>query len=193
MKPNPLGSRGFVLEQAFFNKLQEEQLARIRAESNRREERRALGAALEIEDESLLDALLDLGVTADTASAFEALPLVEVAWADGDVESQERWRVLTLATAFGLELGRSAQAQLELWLTHRPEPELFEAWYRFASGGLAGPAAASRARRVLEGAVEVAKAGGGVFGLWTVSTSERSAIDRIGRALGSPSPRPDLN
>jgi len=193
MKPNPLGSRGYALEQAFFNKLQEEQLARIRAASRRDEERRELGAELEIEDESLLDSLLDLGVTAGTAAAFEALPLVEVAWADGDVDSQERWRVLTLVTAFGLELGRCAHAQLELWLTRRPEQELFDAWYRFATGGLAGLAAASRARRVLEGAVEVAKAAGGVLGFWTVSSSERSAIDRIARALVSPSPHPDLN
>ena len=193
MRANPIGSRGYLLEQAFFNKLQEEQLERIRVENRRDEERRELGAELEIEDGSLLDSLLDRGVTAATAAAFEALPLVEVAWADGDVDSQERWRILTLATAFGLELGRPAHAQLELWLTRRPEQELFDAWYRFATGGLAGPAAASRARRVLEGAVEVAEAAGGVLGLWTVSSSERSAIDRIGRALDSPSPHPDLN
>jgi tellurite resistance protein len=131
-----------------------------------------------------VDALLALGITPDTAPAFEALPLVEVAWSDGSVDSEERWRVLASATAFGLELGRPAHAQLELWLEERPAQALFDAWYEFAAQALVGPCAAPRARRVIEAAHEVAVAAGGIFGVGAVSRPERAVVRRIRETLG---------
>jgi hypothetical protein len=88
----------------------------------------------------------------------------------------------------GLELGRPAHAQLELWLKRRPEKELLEAWYEFAGSGLANRASASRARRIIEGSLEVARVAGGVLGFRPVSSSERAAIDRIRQVLGDPAP-----
>ena len=193
MKPNPLAGRGYALEEAYFSKLQTQQLGRIREESRREEIRRELGAELGISDARFLDTLLELGITSETAAAFESLPLVEVAWADGEIDSQERWRVLALAIAFGLDLGRPAHAQLELWLRQRPEEELFEAWHEFAAIGLGRPKPAARVRGVLEGAIEVANASGGVLGFWTVSGSERAAIDRIRGALGENRPSAEPN
>jgi tellurite resistance protein len=188
MKPNPLSERGYALEEAYFSKLQTEQLARMREESHREKLRRKLAAELGIEEDRFLDALLELGITPDIAAAFESLPLVEVAWADGEIDSQERRRVLALATTFGLDLGRPAHAQLELWLRHKPEKELFEAWYEFAAIVSASPGSAAGVRRVLEGALEVASASGGVLGFWTVCSSERAAIDRIRGTLGDTRP-----
>jgi hypothetical protein len=184
MKPNPLSGRGYALEEAYFSKLQSRQLVRIREESRREELRRALGDELGIEDACFLDSLIELGITPETAAAFESLPLVEVAWADGEIDSQERRQVLDLATAFGLDSGRPARAQLELWLTREPEADLYEAWYEFAAIGLVGSGPAARVRRVLEGALEVANASGGLLGFWTVSGSEHAAIDRIRGAIG---------
>jgi tellurite resistance protein len=193
MKPNPLSGRGYALEEAYFSKLQTQQLARIREESRREELRGALGAELGIADACFLDSLLELGITPETADAFESLPLVEVAWADGEIDSQERQRVLDLATAFGLDFGRPAHAQLELWLRRKPEDELFEAWYEFAAIGLAGPNPAASVRRVLESALEVANASGGALGFCTVSGSEHAAIERIRGALGGTRPSAETN
>jgi tellurite resistance protein len=165
----------------------------LREESKREEMRRELGAELGIKDARFLDGLLDLGIRSETAAAFESLPLLEVAWADGEIDSQERWRVLSLVAAFGLELGRPAHAQLELWLRQKPEEKLFEAWYEFAAIGLVGPGPAARVRRVLEGALEVANASGGALGFWTVSGAERAALDRIRGALGQTPPPVKLN
>jgi tellurite resistance protein len=146
--------------------------------------RAELAAELAIENHALLEALIELGITPETAPAFEALPLVEVAWADGDVAAEERWRVLAGATAFGLELGRPAHAQLELWLARRPPQELLDAWHVFAALGPKVRRADPRARRVLKEAHEVAAAAGGLFGLGSVSGSERTAVARICEALG---------
>lgn len=187
METNPLRTRGIALEEVYIRQVEAERLRRSRAENGRRALRAELGAELELEPEEdalLLDELIEQGISADTAPAFEALPLVEVAWADGDIDAEERWRVLGVATAFGLELGRPAHAQLELWLTRRPPEKLIDAWYRFAELALASPAAAARAQRVIEGAQEVALAAGGLLGLGAISGSERATIARIRHALG---------
>ena len=153
--------------------------------SGRQKLRTELAAELEMRSEDpILDELIDLGITPDTAPAFEALPLVEVAWADGEVHTEERWRVLRVATAFGLELGRPAHAQLELWLSRPPPRELLDAWYRFAQAGLARSTPPSSVRRVVEGSHEVAMAAGGLLGFGSVSGPERTAIARIHEALG---------
>ncbi len=143
-----------------------------------------LAVELGIDDLALVETLIELGVTPETAPAFEALPLVEVAWADGEVDEEERWRLLAAATAFGLEVGRPAHAQLELWITRPPAPELLDAWRAFASRGLTTRGAAPRARRVLEDAFAVAAASGGLLGFGAVSSNERAAIARIREALG---------
>jgi len=161
---------------------------RAPTQENRRSRlRRELGAELAIEGASFLDRLIDLGVTPDTAPAFEALPLVEVAWADGRVDRDEHWQALKVATAFGLELGSRAHAQLERWLTQRPPQELFEAWCTFAAIALSKPGAAHLALRVREGALEVAAVTGGLLGPG-VSRSERAVIERIGRLLSPSAP-----
>lgn len=146
--------------------------------------RAELAVELGLEEDALLDELVELDIAPDTAPAFEALPLVEVAWADGCVDADERWRVLAAATAFGLELGRPAHAQLELWLVQRPRKELLEAWYRFAARALSSGREASRARRVLDEAQKVAAATGGFLGYGAVSGTERAAISQIREALG---------
>lgn len=176
--------RALALEETYFRQVEKESHRRLRQENRRVRLRRELGAELEIEETSFLDRLIDLGVTPDTAPAFEALPLVEAAWADGGVDRDEHWQVLKAATAFGLELGSPAHAQLEVWLTRRPPQELFEAWCTFAAIALVKPGAAHLARRVREGALEVAAVTGGMLGPG-ISRSERAVIERIDRLLGS--------
>lgn len=160
---------------------------RERADRSERAERRAaelrrLLAALGLSDAARGEALLALGITAETAPAFEALPLVEVAWADGGVDEEERWRVLEAATRLGLELGRPAHGLLEAWLERRPPAALFAAWHEFARHA---PAQA----RLLEAVERVAAAAGGVLGFRVVSRAERRAIDGIRGSLAGESRR----
>ena len=150
--------------------------------------RRWLGDELGVPSGPLLDRILALGVTAETAAAFEALPLVEVSWADGSVGPEERWRILHIATGLGLELGGPAHAQLELWLSRPPGGELYAAWNWFAERILTKDP--DRARRVVEGVDEVAAADGGLFGLRSISARERTVIERVQWIL-APALHPD--
>ncbi len=184
MESNPLRPRGVALEDAYIRQLETQRLQRQRAAGDRERMRAELAAELEVDGADLLDALLDLGVSAATAAAFEALPLVEVAWADGDVDEAERWSVLARASAFGLDLGMPAHAQLELWLTRKPAPELFELWYRLAAARRVRPGTPTGLDHVIQAARDVAMAAGGILGLGGVSRSERAVLQRVGGALG---------
>jgi hypothetical protein len=171
-------------EDEYFQRLERE-----RREERERAERgaaewRHLADTLGLRDESRVSTLFELGITAETAPAFEALPLVEVAWADGSVGEEERWRLLEAATRLGVEFGRPAHALLESWLTRRPDPELFAAWHEWARS------APGRAGLLLEAAERVAGAAGGVLGFGKVSRAERRAIDGIHESLAGAGEHP---
>jgi hypothetical protein len=164
-------------EDEFFHRQERERREERERAERRAAELRRLAEALGLADESRAAAPFALGITAETAPAFEALPLVEVAWADGGVDEQERWRLLEAATRLGVEFGRPAHALLESWLVRCPAPELFAAWHERARG------APGQARLLLEAAERVAGAAGGLLGFGTVSRAERRAIDGIHHSL----------
>jgi hypothetical protein len=161
----------------FFHRQERERREERERAERRGAELRRLAEALGLGDEPRVSALFALGITAETAPAFEALPLVEVAWADGSVGEEERWRLLEAAARLGVEFGRPAHALLESWLVRRPDPELFAAWHEWARGAPGQP------RLLLEAAERVAGAAGGLLGFGVVSRAERRAIDGIHHSL----------
>ena len=54
----------------------------------------AVSERLNISDRELSEHLVDLGFGASTCAVFPLIPLVYVAWADGDVSANERARIL---------------------------------------------------------------------------------------------------
>jgi hypothetical protein len=157
-------------------------LERRRPAGEGSEELAELAEALDCDAPASVEPLLALGVTAETAAAFAALPLVEVAWADGAVGEEERWRLLEAAARLGMELGSPSHAQLECWLAERPPAALFDAWHELARtapgwGGL------------LRAAERVADAAGGWLGWGRVSRAERRVLARIRAVLAAPAQR----
>jgi hypothetical protein len=148
--------------------------------------REGLAQALGVTPEALPPALLEAGLTAETAPAFELLPLVEVAWADGSVEREERWRVLSHGIGLGLVLGEPAHARVERWLRERPAAELFEAWHLLAGARPPAPPGAPDPERLRSAADAVARAAGGVFGLRAISSAEAAVLRRLGIARVEP-------
>jgi hypothetical protein len=177
----PFSTRGRGSEEDYFRRLEAERAEARRCADERAGEVAALAAALGLADASRAEALTAFGIRADNAAAFAVLPLVEVAWADGRVDPDERWRVLEAATRHGVELGRPAHALLESWLERRPADALFRAWHRHAAEDGAPGAAQSRA--LVESAASVASAAGGLLGFGPISRSERSALAGIERSL----------
>ena len=59
------------------------------------------------------------------------IPLVEVAWADGQIQDQERETVLEAARQSGVQPKDGKYPLLEHWLKRKPGPQMLEAWKQY--------------------------------------------------------------
>jgi predicted RND superfamily exporter protein/CRP-like cAMP-binding protein len=133
----------------------------------------------EIGDAKLGSSLLALGIDHRTLRALGLIPMVQVAWADGELAERERLAILEAAQTLGIEAGSETHGLLANWLAAPPDPALFEAWHDYVAmlkeqlsveGQL-------RLREQMLGRVRVvAEAHGGVAGLRTVSRREEQVI-----------------
>jgi tellurite resistance protein len=186
----PLSDRRRALEEEFFSK----ENARLREKLREAQQRETLKAelreALKIEEEKLLDALVELGLKADTAVALGLVPMVEVAWADGKLEAKERDALLRVASEYGVDPRHPSYGLLESWLTHRPRPQMLELWSDYIAAIVARLDEAERAamrERMLGRARHVAEAAGGILGLGKkVSPEEESVLQSLARAFERP-------
>lgn len=169
-----------------FRARQAEKAQRLRSERERRDARDTLAAETRLDDEPLLDALLDLGVRAESLSAFFLAPLVAVAWADGRVDERERERVLAAARHEGLDPSRPAHQLLERWLDEAPDDRFLPTWQRFVAASVrrGGRGVLADVEAKLAGRLrEVAVASRGTLGIGRISREEAATLSRVAVAL----------
>jgi hypothetical protein len=182
-----LADRKKSLEESFFAKESARLAARLRAEREKAADAEELAQASRISDAELIGKLTDLGIASDTWAALSMLPLVEVAWADGQADPKERRAVLSGAEAGGVEKGSPSYRLLESWLETRPEARLLEAWGEYIVALCAqlgeGELRALEAE-VLGRARAVAQASGGILGLGEkVSSKEATVLSQLEKAF----------
>jgi CRP-like cAMP-binding protein len=131
---------------------------------------------------SLTETLAGLGIRTETLAALTLIPLVRVAWADQQLDDQERRAVLRGAERVGIAQESPGHALLRAWLERRPDPRIFEVWGDFV-GALC-------ARLSIEGqlelredllgrAREVAEAAGGFLGVRSISRREEAVLREL--------------
>ena len=183
-----LGDRRRALEEAFFAQREQQLRERLREKAVKETWRQGLAEASGIRDEAVLDRLASLGVEPETVAALTLVPLVEVAWADGDVHPKEKAAVLKAAANAGIEEGSAASELLAGWLEERPKPELRAAWTAYA-GALAGMLDATERAALKEDlmgrARSVAAAAGGFLGMGRISNEEEAALAALEGALSA--------
>jgi hypothetical protein len=183
--PEILRDRGRSLEEEFFRREDQrliKRLAELKAVDTTRE---ALAKASGISTPAVLDQLVQLGLRAETVAALSVVPLVEVAWADGELDTKERRAIVEHAD---IARESTAGALLEAWLDRRPDPNLLTAWTQMVQAmhsQLAPDAAARLKTSLLERARAVAAASGGMFGVGSkVSRAEAEMLARLEAAFG---------
>lgn len=177
---NRLRDRGKALENEHFRKMEEELVARLRA----RAERREMGAATGIDDDSILEDLQALGFDRETVTLLPIIPLVQVAWADGSVKDGERDRIFEIAGTHGIEEGSAAHAKLRAMLETRPSEDVFDEALRIVRMmRAAGGEAWIEPKNFVDYCRQVAEAAGGFFGIGKISDEERALIERISSEL----------
>ncbi len=140
-------------------------------------------------DQQLLDELAFLGIDRESYRVVAMLPLVQVAWADGEVQPPEQEFILRVAGGHGLLHGNAA-AILQHWLDERPSDEQIRRGRSLLIAlshrqqGLGSDLDAGTLRDVQALCIQVARSAGGVFDLlFTVDPSEQAAIDEIGKEM----------
>ncbi len=94
------------------------------------EQRERIGTASGIVEGNILRELQGLGYLPDTASLLRLTPLVEVAWADGEITNSERAMILGTAATRQVEWESAAYYQLLDWMAHQPSSDFFEKSWR---------------------------------------------------------------
>ena len=178
--------RGKALEDEYFHRKERELIAKMREKAQAEAARQQLGAHTGVADAQLLADLQELGYTPETISLLHLVPLVQMAWAEGNVSMRERDLIIEAARARGVESGSAADAQLKGWLTLRPSDALFTTTLRAIGAMLASRPESERAagrKDLMSYLTSIASASGGVLGFGAVNDQERSVLERVAAEL----------
>ena len=183
MEEHVLNSRRKALEESFYSKLDQELLDKLKTEIDQQEQKEQLAACSGITNDELLDRLIQRGIDAPTWAAISLIPLVEVAWADGKMESQERDAILQAAEQSGLEPETPSYILLQQWLEQKPDANLRDTWKQYISelAKDADPEAKPKFREAVLGRAKmVAEAAGGFLGMGSkISAAEQEVLDDL--------------
>lgn len=182
-----LAERKKGLEEAFFAEQDAILRRRLREADEAKARHDALSSASGIKDMAVLDKLAAVGLTGETLAALSLVPLVLVAWVDGEVNERERTAALSAAEEIGLSRESPSHVLLQGWLARRPPQDLYDAWkaYAAALSAVLDPLARRALRNgMMDRARYVAEAAGGFLGLGRrVSDAEQAVLDELGRAF----------
>lgn len=183
-----LEERGRALEDQFFEKENAQKLAAMREKLDAQKTREELRKASGMTDDVVLDKLVALGLTSKTIAALSLVPLIAVAWADGEIQDNERTAILQGAHGKGLEQGTDGYELLQSWLKTRPSPDLFAAWEAYIKA-LAGQLNDEQNKllknQIVGFAKMVAASAGGILGFGKISSGEEQVLSRIESAFPS--------
>jgi hypothetical protein len=179
-------ARGRALEEAFFQKRDQELLEKMRGELESFEETRKLAHVSGIVQEHVLMNLVKAGIKAETLAAVTTIPMVEVAWCDGAVNAAEKAAILNAASNMGLQPGTAPHDLLERWLVDRPDSRIVAAWKEYVqelAKLMPKHTIDAMHKNVIDRCVRVAEAAGGFVGIHRISKVEQATIDDFANVL----------
>jgi len=186
-RPDATGLRqsGKALEDSFFVRENARLLEKLKKKEAEAAKRKAYTDA-GIENAALIEALIELEISAAAISALSIAPLVAVAWADGEIQDKERTAIIKAAEDGGIQPGSANHDLLENWLSKKPGPELLETWKNYAHAieeRLDSVVGAELKERLMERTTNIAKAAGGFLGIGSISAAEQKVLDELEHAL----------
>ena len=181
-----LSSRKRTNEEEYFQKQDRELIEKARQRAQAERQLRELGEQIGVTDPETIRELAELGFTPETVRLLPLIPVLEMAWAEGDVTAPERKMLVDLARARGIVEGTAGDRQLAEWLDRRPDESVFRRAGRlinalFASGGRFDVTP----NDLLKYCEAIAEASGGLFGIRRVSGDERATLERIANEIKS--------
>lgn len=175
------------LEEQFFANQEAELVEKLRQELKAKEAKEALASASGIKDPTVLDELHELGINATTLAALSMVPLVEVAWADLELDKREKGAILKAAADKHIEPGTPSYDLLQNWLKEKPEASVRKAWHDYVQALCKSLTPENKAKfhqEIMAVAHYVAKASGGILGMIDkVSNAEEKTLAELETAF----------
>jgi hypothetical protein len=176
------GDRRRVQEEEYFRRQEQELIEKLKQRGREEASRKRMAERTGVADEEILRDLQALGYTPETVMLLHLVPLVQMAWAEGNVSDGERALITQAARAHGAEAGSPADLQLMEWLTTRPPDEFFERTLRAVGTILQSRPADERdagQKDLVSRLTAIASASGGILGFGKVSAEEQQVLARI--------------
>ncbi len=189
-KKDAFAERKRAQEEDYFRKREAELVEKMRRKTELERQRQLLAETTGITDEKALQQLQDWGYKPDTIPLLYIAPLLQVAWAEGNVSGGERDLILEAARSHSIAEGSPAYAELSLWLNVRPSEDFLEKSLRLLKLLMQQLPMESRVmqkRELIANCTKVAEATGSLMGFISaskrVSKEERHTLTRIVQEL----------
>jgi hypothetical protein len=124
--------REMYLEQEYFRKKEFELLEKLKKVFQKNVDKESIRKATGVTNERLLDRMVEMQLNGELMAAFQLYPLVEIAWADGDLSEREATSVLAAGEKQGIRPGTRAYEMLDQRLHRGPDPEARKIWFLYA-------------------------------------------------------------
>ena len=140
-----------------------------------------------LHDSEAIQYLISLDIGDDSLAVLSLIPLVEVAWADGNINQKERDAIVAAARKLTPSHDATTSDLLEHWLTHRPDRAVLDAWDDYVAAYTQSLGAIARdafKQELLYWARTVADSAGGILGKGKkTSKLEYLVLEELGKAM----------
>jgi hypothetical protein len=140
-----------------------------------------------ISDNEVLSALAELKMGGAATLVMSLYPVIEVAWADGNIDAKEQAAIMEASKSIGLEPSSPAWEYLSKWTTEKPELSWHTLWVDYVKALVANMKPDDKAllkNTVLGRSLAVAEASGGFLGVaFRVSDAEKRVLAKLEQAF----------
>ncbi len=174
-------------EEEYFRMKEQELVAKLRQKAEAEAHRQGLAEAMGIENEQILEVLRDMGFDRETVVLLFLIPMLQVAWSDGNLSEQERSLILEAGSNYGVKEGQPAYQKLHGWLATKPPKATFERALGVIRDLMAFQSAEQRqasGQKLVDVCERIAAVSGGFLGLGSkVSAEEKAILKRVAAAI----------
>jgi hypothetical protein len=184
---NIFSERERSIENEYFLKKERDLIEKMRRRRELEEDRNQMGEKIGVVDQEVLEALQELGYSAETVMLMPIVPLVQVAWAEGGISEKERQLILEIAEARGITPETPAYQQLIGMLERQPPKEFYDntlRGLRYLFESMPDNLRELGHLNLVEYCTQIAEASGGILGFKKISDEERLLIARIATEIG---------
>ncbi|MCE5341070.1 MAG: TerB family tellurite resistance protein [Planctomycetaceae bacterium] len=176
-----------TLEDLFFIKKDRELIAQLHKMERMKESKKSLATVSGITNDKVLEKLVELEIRPEVIASLAMIPLIEVAWADGEIDKNERRVILDAACEIFITKESPDYALLKSWLKYKPNVKLFNAWKHYIQGlceQLTKQQKNALKKDLIGHAKDVAQAAGGFLGFGDkISKAEQKMLDKLTQAF----------